>query len=291
MDTNSTSSIAHYVGITGIQDPAHVHHLIASAERHMVGAKHSHTLMLGCLVSASTTKDGPPVNTHRPDRHVTTRALLREILHASQDLGALGMLHFELHKEWPGTSGDATQVVSLLHSLSKDNLAPPVQLNGVLLPEEIVEIHKESGAPIVFQLRKELSARGESEVLKYLERVAGSISKILMDPSAGSGEKIQLKSALDLCTAIDARFPGAFTYGFAGGLGGAEPQQMAHTTDVVRTLCKELASADFSVDTETRVRIPGTTPGTDVLSLELCERYFAAVQAGLQKGYSGFVPL
>lgn len=283
MSATSTPSIAHYVGITGIQDPAHVQPLIAAAERHTIGPTHSHTLMLGCLVSASTLKNEAPVNTHRPDRHVATLTTLREILHTSQTLGALGMLHFELHKEWPGTSGDAAQVVSLLRLLSKDSLVPPVQLNGVLLPEEIVEIHKESGALLVFQLRKELSARGESEVLTYLERIAGSISKILMDPSAGSGEKIDLTAALDLRVAIEARFPGVFTFGFAGGLGGAEPQQMAHTSQVVRTLCEELTSTDFSVDTETRVRVPGPIPGTDVLSLELCERYFAAVRDGFQK--------
>jgi hypothetical protein len=193
------------------------------------------------------------------------------------------MLHFELHKDWPGTAGDARDVLSLLHILSHDNFTPPIQLNGVLLPSEIVEIHKQGGAPLVFQLRKELSSRGESEVLRYIEQVAGSISKILMDPSAGSGEGINLKGALHLCAAIESRFPKMFTFGFAGGLGGAHVAQATHTTQLVQTLCKELLGANFSVDSETGVRVPGNIPGTDVLSIELCEKYVAAVSEGLKE--------
>jgi hypothetical protein len=215
---------------------------------------------------------------------VATLATLRDILRTAHELGAIGMLHFELHKTWPGTRGDAHDVLSLLRAVSKDSTVPAVQLNGLLFPDEITEIHRESGAPVVFQLRKELGARGESEVLRYLEQVAGSVSKILVDPSAGTGEAINLKSALDLCSAIEARFPNTFTFGFAGGLGGAQPAQMAHTTQLVESLCKELTNANFSVDTETRVRIPGGTPGCDVLSLDLCESYFAAVSEGFAQG-------
>jgi hypothetical protein len=240
--------------------------------------------MLGCLVSGSTALDKPPVNTHRPDRHVATLSELKDILSSAHELGAIGMLHFELHKAWPGTRGDAQDVLTLLRAVSKDSTTPPVQLNGILFPDEIIEIHRESGAPVVFQLRKELTARGESEVLRYLEQVVGFVSKILMDPSAGSGKAIDLKSALDLRSAIEAHFPNTFTFGFAGGLGGSEPAQMAHTTQVVESLCRWFAQANFSVDTETRVRLPGDDPNTDILNLDLCERYFAAVSNGFTRG-------
>jgi hypothetical protein len=193
------------------------------------------------------------------------------------------MLHFELHKEWPGTNGDARDVLALVSQISKNTPPPPIQLNGVLLPEEICEIHNESGAALVFQLRKEISSRGESELLRYMEKIVGSVSKILMDPSAGSGEHINLTGALELVAAIEARFPKAFTFGFAGGLGGAEPAQIAHTTQVVETLRRALGSSNFSVDTETRVRVPGETPGTDVLSLSHCQTYFEAVARGFTR--------
>jgi hypothetical protein len=284
MRITSTPMIAHYVGVTGIQDPSQAEQLTQLGANYVIGSHYPHALMLGCLVSASTVLDKEPVNTSRPDRHVATLSKLKDILRTTHELGAIGMLHFELHKTWPGTRGDARDVISLLRAVSKNSTTPPVQLNGVLLPEEIIEIHTESGAPVVFQMRKELSSRGESEVLRYLEQVVGFVSMILMDPSAGSGEAINLKSALDLRAAIEARFPNTFTFGFAGGLGGSEPAQMARTTQLVEFLCKELTNANFSVDTETRVRVPGHNPTCDVLSVDLCERYFSAVTEGFARG-------
>jgi hypothetical protein len=236
--------------------------------------------MLGALVSPATIHNGPPANTNKPCRHIESCELLRDTMLAAKEHNAIDMLHFELHKTWPGTVGDASAVIALLKILAKDGLTPAVQLNGVLFPAEILEIHKETGAALVMQLRPELAALREPELLSYIERVAPAISMILMDPSAGSGQSIDLDPAIKLYQAIESCFPNQFNVGFAGGLGGAAEQQKAHTTSVVRELRARLHTNAFSVDTESKVRVTVNAAGDDVLDIALCEAYFDAARAG-----------
>lgn len=187
------------------------------------------------------------------------------------------MLHFELHKSWPGTRGDSGSVISLLQLLQRDELLPPVQLNGVLFPDEIVEIYETTGVPIVLQMRKEISDLGVERVLSYIEALKGSISKILMDPSAGTGEAISTEGATRLCRAIEERFPGLFTFGFAGGLGGSSDVDRNRTTETIKSLLMRLSSAEFSVDSETKVRRETGLLGEGHLDIELSRAYFSAV--------------
>jgi hypothetical protein len=212
-----------------------------------------------------------------------SRGVLTEILSAAKERGAIGMLHFELTKTWPGDPGDVQPVLSLLSALSKANLFPPVQLNGIFRAEDINEIHREAGVPLVLQLRKELSDLSETELLRYVESIAASISKILMDPSAGAGLKIDLEPAVKLQRAIERHFPHVFTFGYAGGLGGGSEPQIAHTSAVIHTLKTALGDSLFSVDTETNVRSAGEQPNTDELDIDLCDVYFSTVRAGLNR--------
>ena len=280
------STVQTYVGITGIQDPLQVKQLVSVADELGFGASHRHTLMLGCLASAGTETNSPPVNTHRPDRHVDGLNNLIDILLQCAEHRALGMVHFELTKLWPASTGHATPVISLLKTLAKRGLYPPVQLNGVLLPDDIIRIRRETGVPIVFQMRKEISNLGEQGVLRYLEDVASHIDTILFDPSAGTGESFTSDSVLPLVSSIKTRFTNSFRFGFAGGLGATTTQQAERTSLAIRDLRLHLRPDIFSVDVETNVRIPGNTPGTDMLCIDLCTRYLHAVRKGFTWGES-----
>ena len=277
----SLHQIPNYIGVTGVQVPEQVESLVVAAARHQIGQGFSHNTMLGCLVSPGLATNGTPTHTTKPYRHVIHQSVLVEILSAAQDQGSIGMLHFELTKTWPGEPLDVAPVLSLLRALSKSNLFPPVQLNGVFRAEDINEIHKGAGVPLVLQMRKELSDRGETEILRYMESIASSIAMILMDPSAGSGLKIKLDPAIQIQRALEKRFPALFTFGYAGGLGGGTEAQITHTTAVVHSLKKALGNTHFSIDTETNVRVPGQQQDTDELDMNLCDLYFSAVRNGL----------
>jgi hypothetical protein len=249
--------------------------------RYHLGCDYSHTVMLGCLVSPAICEDKPPTHTSKPYRHVANRSILSDILAATDELGGLGMLHFELNKAWPGTKGDAQAVIALLQYLSQRNLRPPVQLNGVLFPDEVNEIHKETGSSLVLQFRQEFSQLPTQTLIAYIESVASSVAMILLDPSAGTGHAIDLGPALHTHQLLESHFPGHFSFGYAGGLGGISQEEKTHTTEVVRGIRAALGNGHFSVDSETRVRKPLAGASADILDLQRCEAYLSAVVAGL----------
>ena len=277
----SPRALPYYVGVTGVQSPDQIAPLITSAASYRIGKGFKHSLMLGCLVSPTLERNLAPINTSKPHRHVRSVELLIETLAAANCEGCIGMLHFELGKLWPGQAGEAKPVVSLLRMLASYGLHPAVQLNGSLLPEDIHQIRNEGGVPLVLQLRKEIAERGEAEVLRYIESIASSISMILLDPSAGAGHAIDIEPAVRLHRAIDARFPGMFSFGYAGGLGGSTPDESERTTQIGRGISERLHGTDFSVDVETNVRRSSSQPGIDELDLSLCSRYFEAVMEAL----------
>jgi hypothetical protein len=284
MKSSSTKSFTPplpcYVGITGVQSPEQVERLIRVAASYQVGRGSTHALMLGCLVSPSLEHNRPPINTSKPYRHVDTLDVLVKTLAAAKQEGCVGMLHFELGKVWPGQVGESASVISLLKRLAAHGLHPAVQLNGAVRTEDIHRIGNECGVPIVLQLRKELAERDEAELLNYINSVEAAVSMILLDPSAGAGHEIKVEPAVRLQRTIETRFPGRFSFGYAGGLGGATTGELQRTTEIVQEIREALRSHAFSVDVESRVRRAGQVPGTDELDLELCSRYFESVMAG-----------
>ncbi len=274
--------LPYYIGVTGVQSPSEVTTLSQLASKHQIDSTYHHTLMLGALASPATLNNLPPINTARPYRHIASLELLRDTMLAAKEHKILGMIHMELRKSWPGTVGDAGSVIALLNALVADGVTPAAQLNGVLLPGEIQEIHRETGAALVLQLRPELAAQGEFGLLSYIEQIAPAISMILLDPSAGTGQSIELASAISLHNAIQKRFPNQFSFGFAGGLGGQSAQERSHTTALVRELQSQLGTNGFSVDVESKVRMSQPASSDDVLDIDLCEAYFAAVMDGFR---------
>lgn len=276
-----TRSIPHYIGVTGVQSVSEVAAIASAAAVAEIGPRHTHNLMLGALVSPSTAHNRPPTNTTKPYRHVPSREALVEILQATKQHAIVGMIHVELHKSWPGTSRDGDAVLELLRYLADHDLHPAVQLNGVILPRDILRIHNTGGVQIVLQLRKELAERERGELLEYISAVAPAVSTILMDPSAGAGSAIDLKPALRLMHEIEKRCPEEFNFGFAGGLGGADPTDVQRTTTLISELSRHIPQVAFSVDTETKVRTPVGQTDEDRLDISLCSHYFRAVRAGL----------
>lgn len=273
--------IPHYIGVTGIQTPADVVPLATAAAAAKIGPTYTHNLMLGALVSPSTVHNASPTHTTKPHRHVSNRETLVEILKEIARHNLVGMIHCELHKSWPGTPRDRDDVLELLGYLANHGLRPPIQLNGVLVPEDIVSIHQEGGVPVVLQLRKELAERDRPELLDYIAAVSTAVSTILMDPSAGAGSIISLTPALSLMGEIERRCPSTFRFGFAGGLGGAEAAQLEATSALARELSRAIPGGAFSVDVETNVRAPAPGTSGDTLDARLCSLYFQAVRAGL----------
>lgn len=277
--------LPNYVGVTGVQEASQVKALAEAAYRYEIGAQFSHALMVGALLDGiSCMGRGSAGHVEgKTFRHVADWEVLMAILATAVERGVVGMLHCELPKVLPGKRGDTAALRSLLQDLAREGLSPPVQLNGVLLPEEIKALFGETNVPLVLQLRKEVTALGEYEVLRYVEAVEPSIAMILMDPSAGTGERIDIEQALQWQRKIEAEFPRSFTFGYAGGLGGGTPAEIEYTREVVRSLTEALNGGDFSIDVESRVRVSGKIPGVDQLDLNLCDVYFGAVSAGLRR--------
>ncbi len=273
--------IPHYIGVTGIQVVSDVFPLVSAAAEANIGPTHRHNLMLGALVSPSTVRNHLPSQTSKPYRHVSSREALVEILKEASRHQIVGMIHFELHKTWPGTSTDCDAVLELLQYLAAHVLQPAVQLNGVLFPTDIVKIHREGGVPVVLQLRKEHTDQGRNELLRYIKEVSAAVSTILMDPSAGAGASINLGPALTLMRCIEEQHPKHFHFGFAGGLGGSQAADVERTTALVAELSRNIAGAAFSVDVETKVRVSLDESEIDRLDVSLCSHYFRSVRAGL----------
>lgn len=272
--------IPHYIGVTGIQAVSDVFPIVSAAAEMNIGPTHRHNLMLGALVSPSTVHNHPPSQTSKPYRHVSSRETLVEILKEASKHQIIGMVHFELHKVWPGTSTDCDAVLELLQYLAAHDLHPAVQLNGVLFPADIVKIHREGEIPVVLQLRKEHTEQGRDELLRYIKGVSAAVSMILMDPSAGAGASINLGHALALMRDIEEQHPKHFHFGFAGGLGGSQPADIERTTALVADLSRNIAGAAFSVDVETKARVRIDETEIDRLDVSLCSHYFRAVRAG-----------
>ncbi len=273
--------IPHYIGVTGIQDVAEILPIVSAAEANHIGPTHSHNLMLGALVSPSTVHNHLPSQTTKPYRHVSSRETLVDILREAKKHGIVGMIHFELHKTWPGTTSDGESVLELLRYLASNDLHPPVQLNGVLFPHDILKIHREGKVRIVLQLRNELAEQGRSELLRYISEVSPAVSTILMDPSAGAGATIDLEHAISLMREIEERHPKTFHFGFAGGLGGSHPSDIERTSAMVTELSRNIPHGAFSVDAETKVRVKIENTEGDRIDIDLCSHYLRAVKAGL----------
>lgn len=272
-----------YVGVTGIQSTDQLNSSIDLGRKIGFGLSADHNLMYGMLVSAATVSNEAPRNTAMPFRHVATREELVDILSAAQDQQVVGMIHMELTKAWGRDASAADETISLLSMLDGQGLKPAVQLNGVLSSDSIHRIAEETGAPLVLQLRRQHTERGEADVFRYLADLQDSVAKVLVDASAGEGKIVNPQQAAGWQRRIEAEFQGVFSFGHAGGLGGSQPQQMQMTTDIILDLARELGGKGFSTDIESRSRrsIDGASGPEDVFN----QRLYADSLRAIKKGF------
>lgn len=269
----------HYVGLTGVQTPVEASAAVDIFHTYGFQPGNRHNNMVGVLVSPSTINNLPPVHSNKPWRQIADFRTLVQTLIPVEGNG-VGAVHMELHKDWPGTPGDAQHAIDLLSALKKEGLNPAIQLNGVLTPDDVRRIHGETGTQIILQLRKQITARGEVGVAEYVRSIGGSIAKILMDGSAGTGEPFQVADAVAWQHLLQNEVPADVHYGYAGGLGGHNTRQ------TVLGLRTALGSDAFSIDTETLARTQSKNPRRtheDVLDVRLggaFEQYVGAAADG-----------
>jgi phosphoribosylanthranilate isomerase len=253
-------NLPHYAGLTGAQTPDEAEKTLEIFHRHGFKPGAPHDNMVGVLVSPATIDNGEPMHSSKPWRQVQDFRTLVETLLRVEGRG-VPMIHMELHKQWPGTPGDAESAIRLLAALQAHGTDPAIQLNGVLDPDSVKKIHEYTGAPIVLQLRKEIMQQGEKAVLRYVEEIHHHITKVLMDSSAGTGEEFDPATVVRWQRLFSKHFTGApFTYGYAGGL------DKDNTRQKIWALRTQLGNADFSVDIESKARrATGNAQVPDVL--------------------------
>ena len=281
LNLNPSRRIPHYVGLTGVKTAEDVVNALKVGTESGFGTPNNHHLMFGALASAATINSAEPQNTNKPWRHVKGFNELVSVLGAASQQGIIGMVHMELNKSIEGDPKDAGDVITLVKALVSEGFLPAVQLNGILSPESIKRIVEETGAPLVLQLRKELTDRAEITVMHYVEKLDGLISEILVDPSEGSGKRIDVSDAVKWQELFESELPGVFSYGYAGGLGGALFEERLETTRIISEFRKKLGHTRFSLDVESKVHSPDG-PIQDRLDHALLPSYYESVLNGLK---------
>lgn len=304
----NTSVIPPYIGITSIQNTEQLAVCMAQAKDiGLDGLQVPHHLMTGFLASpelaAETLDSDGPSQFRSSGRLVSDYQTLVSLLTlAQQEAEVVPLVHFEFSAKGPeaveqaisnrhidpALNSDTSALIHLIKRLQTDGVYPGIQLNGVLPVDVIQRIRYETQAPLVLQVRQELSQRGSDALIRYLDPLsAGVVSVVLLDPSAGQGLPFNPAEGVRLYDLLATRFEGSFHYGIAGGFGGS-PERRLRTIQTVGHFMKHCSPAVVSVDAETGVRSPGTdsTSSGDVLDLDLTDSYLRTVTQSIKEGQS-----
>lgn len=305
----NTSVIPPYVGITSFQSREQLTECISQAkEVGLDGLQVPHHLMTGFLaspeLSVEVLDDNRSSQFQNGGRLVSNYETLVSLLTlAQQEAAVVPLIHFEFsakgseaveqaisnHYIDSSLSSEAAALIQLVKRLQSDGVYPGIQLNGVLTTNVIQRIRYETQAPLVLQVRQELSQRGPDVLVRYLDSLsAGVVSVVLLDPSAGQGLPFNPAEGLNLYELLSTRFQGSFHYGIAGGFGGSLERKQ-RTAQTVGHFMKHCYPATVSVDAETGVRRPCTdsTSSKDVLDLTLTESYLRIVAQSIKDARSG----
>lgn len=271
--------LPHYTGLTGVRTPDEATRALEIFHGHGFKPGEPHTNMIGVLASPATIENGTPLHCKKPWRQVADFRALVETLLAVKGKG-LPMVHLELHKQWPGTPGDAEHAIRLLNALKREGAEPAVQLNGILTPDDFKRIHGETDAALVLQLRQELTRMSPDTVLQYVQAVQHDIAGILTDASAGTGKAFDPARSAFWQKWLSLEKPDAdLMFGHAGGLNGS------NAASQTRALREDLGHTHFSLDTESGARWQTGDPAEpDALDLEpggAFEQYVHGTKEGL----------
>ncbi len=261
---------ANYVGLTGVRTPDEAEAAVTIFERNGFVPGASHVGMVGVLTAAERRFAG----VREATRQVHDPKVMRDIFAAMRGL-VLPMMHVELSK----TEGnDDTFAAGLARTLEASGVygadtCRHVQLNGFPAHAEVKALLRDfPHLRLVFQIRKELVARGGEAVVRALEPHGDAFSHALIDPSAGTGAEFDIGNAVDLHDLLRRERPD-LALGFAGGFSPDNTRQR------VASLVTETGNANWSIDVEGRVR----DPETDALDMARFAAYVAAAAEGFRR--------
>lgn len=243
-----------YISLSALSVPDDVRSIDAMMQRDGFVLPDSHDYLLGISVDRTTAHAGLPT----PPRKLTNLDLAKSI---SDEIGLPAELaiHFECYYrnqdfEIKGdvfefsrvrTAPFADAVLNVADSVRQDSLRA-LQLNGVIYPEDLRKIHQaRPDLKIIYQLRRELVDRGETDIIEHLKACRFGIHHVLLDLSAGRGIPIDPSEATQLISIVRGVDPD-LQIGIAGGLSSVNVRGIYRAVHA--------AAGHVSVDTETAVR-------------------------------------
>ena len=256
-----------YVGVTGIRTPKEAEAAVQIFEKHGLHSLADRTGMIGVLTAADEKYRGKTAAT----RHVQSMGILQDTFSALRGR-MLPMLHVEIDKREANNKPFAAGVARILgeSGVYQQNLCHHLQLNGYPAPGEVYTLLRYFPAlRLVFQIRKELVAKGGEEIVRALNAHGDAFSYAVIDSSAGTGTEFDIQSVVQIQKTLRQERP-RLQLTFAGGF---SPE---NTKSRVQRLRAEIGNADWCIDVEDKVR----DPKTDALDLPRFEEYMAAAKQG-----------
>lgn len=233
-----------YIAVTGateISDIKKVSHAI----NEYFPPESSHFGIMGFLVSdKSLAKVNPIVN-----EKFLNSANLRRTLEATEP-GAVNVLHYNTH-ERENLSGQISAIFGDT-GIYDEELSQAIQLN-IFWPDvnEVKKVKdKFPEMKIILQLgRRILENEDRFEIVERLKKYAADINYVLIDPSGGKGVSLNVKDFAPLYRLIRYEFPN-LGIALAGGISDK------NVTEILEEITRSLATDEFSIDAENRLRYP-----------------------------------
>ncbi len=252
--------------------------------RRMTDIPPTHDLMLGVAMDTrSGTGELPPSARKLAD--ISTLRRLSEAVEAP----ALLAVHFECLRYQKAmttmtdvfeyarvvTAPFADLLLKLLDAVPAERVGA-VQLNGIVDPDELRKVHeRRPDVPVVYQLRRELMERGESDMIAHLNACRAHISHILIDLSAGCGIALSDDERSTIASLVRMNVPEA-RIGIAGGI------SVANVGTMYAAAYDQLGHV--GVDAETSIRNPETDAFDVTRALDFLGAAAVAVRSSEDRG-------
>lgn len=249
--------LKHYVGVTGItsaKEGTSVLNCFARAGFSMIGR---HVPMVGVLISPRNLD--PEWHSYRYAKFGDFPSIIK-----SCEKKCFLTLHVDA-KSKDDWKGDFCKLLDNLPLEGVDGF----QIN-VMHPEpsQLRDLRsKYPGKAIIFQYNKDFTSKDVSSAMQDMDKYEGLFDFVLIDPSRGRGEQIDMERSMEHRDALVARY--GKLVGFAGGF---NPENIE---GIVESLVERIGT-DFSIDVETGVRNE-----KEELDIGLVLEYLMATKSGM----------
>ncbi|MBI2063867.1 MAG: hypothetical protein HYT65_02650 [Candidatus Yanofskybacteria bacterium] len=262
-----------YIGVVGVKNIKEAFQVADMLREAMSGRPDTHLAQVGVQVTTRTLHGEITESRRNP-----IVSEIPEIFKAAVSIKAnvFPVVHFTTreHEKIP-------QFVDKILQLSNGYLAQHdfgLQLNGAfgkIAPEALASIRsKYPRLKLILQLhRKVLDTMPITDIVTHLKEMETLIDYVLIDPSGGRGEEMDVSAGAFLAKQIINQTP--IAVGFAGGLRGD------NVAKIVGELRNKLGMNNFSIDAEGGLRDKvGEGYGNDDFNIKKAQKYFInAVQA------------